>query len=96
MEYGEDETVTLPGDGENVDDQTGQKILREVEDKVALLENGTFLNNLEEDVTINGVKLWANLPLTASEADLPSVTFIRRRMAPLNPAATSIPSPSTR
>ena len=75
VEYGEDETVTLPGDGENVDDQTGQKILREVEDKVALLENGTFLNNLEEDVTINGVKLWANLPLTASEADLPSVTF---------------------
>lgn len=75
VEYGEDETVTLPGDGENVDDQTGQKILREVEDKVVLLENGTFLNNLEEDVTINGVKLWANLPLTASEADLPSVTF---------------------
>ena len=75
VEYGEDGTVALPGDGENVDDQTGQKILREVEDKVVLLENGTFLNNLEEDVTINGVKLWANLPLTASEADLPSVTF---------------------
>ena len=75
VEYGEDGTVTLPGDGENVDDQTGQKILREVEDKVVLLENGTFLNNLEENVTINGVKLWANLPLTASEADLPSVTF---------------------
>ena len=73
--YREDGTVTLPGDDENVDDQTGQKILREVGDKVALLENGTFLNNLEEDVTINGVKLWANLPLTASEADLPSVTF---------------------
>lgn len=75
VKYGEDGTVTLPGDNENVDDQTGQKILREVGDKVALLENGTFLNNLEEDVTINGVKLWANLPLTASEADLPSVTF---------------------
>ena len=75
VKYGEDGTVTLPGDDENVDDQTGQKILREVGDKVALLENGTFLNNLEEDVTINGVKLWANLPLTASEADLPGVTF---------------------
>ena len=75
VEYGEDGTVTLPGDDENVDDQTGQKILKVVGDKVALLENGTFLNNLEEDVTINGVKLWANLPLTASEADLPSVTF---------------------
>ena len=75
FQYNNDGTVTLPGDDENVDDQTGQKILREVGDKVALLENGTFLNNLEEDVTINGVKLWANLPLTASEADLPSVTF---------------------
>lgn len=75
VEYGEDGTVALPGDDENVDDQTGQKILKVVGDKVALLENGTFLNNLEEDVSINGVKLWANLPLTASEADLPSVTF---------------------
>ena len=73
VKYGEDGTVALPDNNE--DDQTGQKILREVGDKVALLENGTFLNNLEEDVTINGVKLWANLPLTASEADLPSVTF---------------------
>ena len=73
VEYGEDGTVTLPDD--NTDKQTGQEILKVVGDKVALLENGTFLNNLEEDVTINGVKLWANLPLTASEADLPSVTF---------------------
>ena len=73
VKYGEDETVTLPDD--NTDEQTGQEILKVVGDKVALLENGTFLNNLEEDVTINGVKLWANLPLTASEADLPSVTF---------------------
>ena len=73
VEYGEDGKVALPDN--NTDKQTGQEILREVEDKVALLENGTFLNNLEEDVTINGVKLWANLPLTASEADLPSVTF---------------------
>lgn len=73
VEYGEDGTVALPDN--NTDKQTGQEILKVVGDKVALLENGTFLNNLEEDVTINGVKLWANLPLTASEADLPSVTF---------------------
>ena len=73
VEYGEDGKVALPDD--NTDKQTGQEILKVVGDKVALLENGTFLNNLEEDVTINGVKLWANLPLTASEADLPSVTF---------------------
>lgn len=73
VEYGEDGKVALPDD--NTDKQTGQEILKVVGDKVALLENGTFLNNLEEDVSINGVKLWANLPLTASEADLPSVTF---------------------
>ena len=73
VEYGEDGKVALPDD--NTDKQTGQEILKVVGDKVALLENGTFLNNLEENVTINGVKLWANLPLTASEADLPSVTF---------------------
>lgn len=73
VEYGEDGKVALPDN--NTDKQTGQEILKVVGDKVALLENGTFLNNLEEDVTINGVKLWANLPLTASEADLPGVTF---------------------
>ncbi len=73
VEYGEDGKVALPDN--NTDKQTGQEILKVVGDKVALLENGTFLNNLEEDVTINGVKLWANLPLTASEADLPDVTF---------------------
>ena len=74
--YGEGGKPSLPSKEDNKDDETGQEILKEVkDDKVALLENGTFLNNLEEDVTINGVKLWANLPLTASEADLPSVTF---------------------
>ena len=74
--YGEGGKPSLPSKEDNKDDEIGQEILKEVkDDKVALLEGGTFLNNLEEDVTINGVKLWANLPLTASEADLPSVTF---------------------
>ena len=74
--YGEGGKPSLPSKEDNKDDETGQEILKEVkDDKVALLEGGTFLNNLEEDVTINGVKLWANLPLTASEADLPDVTF---------------------
>ncbi len=74
--YGEGGKPSLPSKEDNKDDETGQEILKEEkDDKVALLEGGTFVNNLEEDVTINGVKLWANLPLTASEADLPSVTF---------------------
>ena len=59
--YGEGGKPSLPSKEDNKDDETGQEILKEVkDDKVALLEGGTFLNNLEEDVTINGVKLWAN------------------------------------
>ena len=42
---------------------------------VALLEGGTFVNSLEETVTITGRKLWDNVPLTADSADLPTVTF---------------------
>ena len=42
---------------------------------VALLEGGTFVNSLEEAVTISGRKLWDNVPLTADSADLPTVTF---------------------
>lgn len=42
---------------------------------VALLEGGTFVNSLEETVTITGRKLWNSVPLTADSADLPTVTF---------------------
>ena len=77
-----DLTVTYDEDGEvegelpddKVDDH---RVLIETDESgdVALLEGGTFVNSLEEAVTISGRKLWDNVPLTADSADLPTVTF---------------------
>lgn len=41
----------------------------------ALVEEGIFTNALSGDYTINGKKLWGNLPSGYSDADLPAVTF---------------------
>lgn len=41
----------------------------------ALVEEGIFTNALSDDYTINGKKLWGNLPSGYSDADLPAVTF---------------------
>ena len=41
----------------------------------ALVEQGIFTNALSGDYTINGKKLWGNLPSGYSDADLPAVTF---------------------
>lgn len=75
-----DLTVTYDENGEvegklpddKVDDH---QILMKIDGDVALLEGGTFVNSLEEAVTITGRKLWNNVPLTADSADLPTVTF---------------------
>ena len=76
----EDLTVTYDEDGEVEgklpDDKVGDhQILMKIDGDVALLEGGTFVNSLEETVTITGRKLWDNVPLTADSADLPTVTF---------------------
>lgn len=78
----EDLTVTYDENGEvegelpsvEVDNH---RVLIETDESgdVALLEGGTFVNSLEEAVTISGRKLWDNVPLTADSADLPTVTF---------------------
>ena len=76
----EDLTVTYDENGEvegelpddKVDDH---QILMKIDGDVALLEGGTFVNSLEETVTITGRKLWNSVPLTADSADLPTVTF---------------------
>lgn len=71
VEYDEDgKVVELPS--VEVDDH---QILMKIDGDVALLEGGTFVNSLEEAVTITGRKLWNNVPLTADSADLPTVTF---------------------
>ena len=75
-----DLTVTYDENGEvegelpddKVDDH---QILMKIDGDVALLEGGTFVNSLEETVTITGRKLWDSVPLTADSADLPTVTF---------------------
>ena len=73
VEYDEDgKVVKLPSDEMDAD---GHKILMLIGDDVALLEGGTFVNTLEETVTITGRKLWNSVPLTADSADLPTVTF---------------------
>lgn len=41
----------------------------------ALVEEGIFTNALSDDYTINGKKLWGNLPSGYNDADLPAVTF---------------------
>ncbi len=71
VEYDEDgKVVELPS--VEVDNH---QILMKIDGDVALLEGGTFVNSLEEAVTITGRKLWNNVPLTADSADLPTVTF---------------------
>jgi|GEM_PF-5758244 len=73
VEYDKDgKVVELPSDEMDAD---GHKILMLIGDDVALLEGGTFVNTLEDTVTISGRKLWNSVPLTADSADLPTVTF---------------------
>ena len=43
--------------------------------KYALVEGGTFTNELEEDYAIEGVKYWNSLPNGWPDARLPKVTF---------------------
>lgn len=63
-------------EGELPDDKVeDHQILMKIDGDVALLEGGTFVNSLEEAVTITGRKLWNSVPLTADSADLPTVTF---------------------
>lgn len=41
----------------------------------ALQEDGTFVNRLENNVTIRGQKVWSSLPAGWNPANLPTVTF---------------------
>lgn len=41
----------------------------------ALQEGGTFINRLENNVTIQGQKVWSSLPAGWNPANLPTVTF---------------------
>lgn len=43
--------------------------------RYALLEDGTFTNTIQSDVTILGQKLWKTMPANYPAGDLPEVTF---------------------
>ena len=47
----------------------------------ALVEDGTFHNDIERPVTITGQKLWSHLPAGYPAVDLPSTTFTLYRQA---------------
>lgn len=49
---------------------------KESDEKVWVLkEGGTFVNQLEQNIVIEGKKLWGNIPSGYEKADLPAVTF---------------------
>ena len=60
----------------------------------ALLEDGTFVNTIAGEVSIQGRKLWGNLPSEYPSVDLPEVTFgVYQKVQgaaeePTDPAAT--------
>ena len=50
----------------------------------ALREDGTFINQLQAEITMQGQKVWSSLPSGWQPKDLPTVTFAVDRYADLN------------
>lgn len=59
----------------HVVDVTKLENTRAGEKLYALQEGGTFVNRLENNVTIQGQKVWSSLPAGWNPANLPTVTF---------------------
>lgn len=59
----------------HVVDVTILENIRAGEKLYALQEGGTFINRLENTVTIQGQKVWSSLPAGWNPANLPTVTF---------------------
>lgn len=59
----------------HVVDVTNLENTRAGERLYALQESGTFVNRLENNVTIQGQKVWSSLPAGWNPANLPTVTF---------------------
>lgn len=64
-----------PTDLAHVVDVTILENTRAGEKLYALQESGTFVNRLENTVTIQGQKVWSSLPAGWNPANLPTVTF---------------------
>lgn len=64
-----------PTDLAHVVDVSDLENTRAGERLYALQEGGTFVNRLENNVTIRGQKVWSSLPAGWNPANLPTVTF---------------------
>lgn len=64
-----------PTDLAHVVDVSDLENTRAGEKLYALQEDGTFVNRLENTVTIQGQKVWSSLPAGWNPANLPTVTF---------------------
>lgn len=64
-----------PTDLAHVVDVSDLENTRAGERLYALQEDGTFINRLENTVTIQGQKVWSSLPAGWNPANLPTVTF---------------------
>lgn len=64
-----------PTDLAHVVDVSDLENTRAGEKLYALQEGGTFINRLENTVTIQGQKVWSSLPAGWNPANLPTVTF---------------------
>lgn len=77
--------LTKIGDEKTVVQDSGapESAMVQSDDGIYLLkECGIFVNELQADVTVNGKKIWANLPSGFLAEDLPQVTFQLYRYDP--------------
>lgn len=68
-------SASQPTEEDHVVDVTILENTRAGEALYALQEDGTFVNRLENNVTIRGQKVWSSLPAGWNPANLPTVTF---------------------
>ena len=68
-------SASQPTEEDHVVNVTDLENTRAGEALYALQEDGTFVNRLENNVTIQGQKVWSSLPAGWNPANLPTVTF---------------------
>lgn len=68
-------SASQPTEEDHVVDVSDLENTRSGEKLYALQEGGTFINRLENNVTIQGQKVWSSLPAGWNPANLPTVTF---------------------
>lgn len=57
----------------------------ELDNERAICENGTFNFRIQSDITLEGIKLWKNVPAAFAEQDLPAITVtLRSNLEALN------------